>query len=92
MAYSHGPDSSEDRRIILKEYKLYVSDNRFHDLHYVQHLLQTFYNHLKERDIQVDQHWICSYYCVGWFKNVVVFQWLSLLHKKCNALHIYNYF
>jgi hypothetical protein len=34
ITYRNGLDSSEDNRVILKEYNFYISDNRFHDLAY----------------------------------------------------------
>ena len=92
ITYRHGPESNNDKRIILKETNFYISDDRCHDLHYVQHCFQIFYKQLKERDIQMDQHWIWSDGCAGQFKNSRVFQWLTTLHKKYNVPHIWNYF
>ena len=40
----------------------------------------------------MDQHWIWSDGCVGQFKNARVFQWLSMLHKTYDVLHVWNYF
>jgi hypothetical protein len=60
ITYRHGPDSNEENRVILKECHFYISDDRCHDLAYVQHCFQLFYNHLKEKNIQMDQHWIWS--------------------------------
>ena len=51
MTYTHGPESRINNRIMHKETKIYISDDRCHDLHYVQHYFQIFYDQLKERDI-----------------------------------------
>ena len=47
VTYRHGPNSSEERREILKEYHFYISDDRCHDFHYVRHCFIMFYDHLK---------------------------------------------
>jgi hypothetical protein len=40
----------------------------------------------------MNRHCVWSNSCVGQIKNSHVFQWLSLLHKKCNVPHIWNYY
>ena len=37
IMYRHGPDSNEEKLVILKESHFYISDDRTHDIHYVQH-------------------------------------------------------
>jgi hypothetical protein len=37
ITYGHGSESNEETIVILKEYHLYISDDRFHDLAYIQH-------------------------------------------------------
>ena len=54
ITYMHGPNSSEEQREILKEYHFYISDDRFHGFHYVLHCFIMFYDHLKGRNIQMD--------------------------------------
>ena len=56
ITYRHGLESSVKNRIIQKETNAYISDDRCHDLHYVQHYFQIFYDQLKDGDIQMDQH------------------------------------
>ena len=68
ITYRHGPKSNINNRIIQKETNFYISDDKSHDLHYVQHYFQIFYDQLKEGDIQMDRHWIWSDGCVGQFK------------------------
>jgi hypothetical protein len=92
IKYIHGSDINEEKIVILKEYHFYISDYYCHDLSYVQHCFQLFYNHLKEKNIQMDQHWIWEYGCVGELKHAHVFQWLCMLHKKLKVPHIWNYF
>ena len=78
--------------IIVKETNFYISDDKCHDLNYVQNLFQIFYDHLKDKDIHMDRHWIWSDGCVDQFKNVHVLDWLNILHKTYNVSHIWNYF
>ena len=92
ITYRHGPNNSEEHREILKEYHFYISDDRCHDLFYVCHCFLMFYNHLKERNIQMDKHWIWSDGCTGQFKNARIFQWLCSLEKKYRVSHMWNYF
>ena len=92
ITYRHGPNSSEEQREILKEYHFYISDDRFHDFHYVRHCFIMFYDHLNGRDIQMDQHWIWSDGCAGQLKNARIFQWLSSMHKNYKVPHMWNYF
>ena len=51
ITYRHGADSTEEKRVILKEYHFYISDDKCHDLAFVQHNFQLFYNHLKDNSI-----------------------------------------
>jgi hypothetical protein len=51
ITYRHGLYNKEDKRTILNESNFYISDDRCHDLHFVQHCFHMFYDHLKERDI-----------------------------------------
>ena len=37
ITYRHGEDSTEEKRVILKEYHFYISDDMCHDLDFVQH-------------------------------------------------------
>ena len=80
------------RRVKLKEYHFYISDDRCHDLAFVQHSFQLFYNHQEDNNLQMEQHCIWSDGCVGKFKNSRVFQWLCILHKRNKVPHIWNYF
>jgi hypothetical protein len=62
ITYKNGSDSNKENIVILKEYHFYISDDRCHDLAYVQHCFKFFCNHLKEKNIQMDQHciWLAS--------------------------------
>ena len=92
ITYRHGPDSTEENQMILKESHFYISDDRTHDFHYVQHCFQLFYDRLITGGTPFHQHWIWSDGCAGQFKNARVFQWLSLLHIKYNVPHLWSYF
>ena len=51
ITYRHGADSTEENRVLLKEYHFYISDDRCHDLDFVQHGFQLFYKHLEDNNI-----------------------------------------
>ena len=91
ITYIHGVDTTEEKRIILKEYHFYISDDMCHDLDFVQHIFQFFYNNVKDNNIQMEQHWIWSDGCTRKLKNSCVFQWLCILHKMLKVPHIWNY-
>ena len=51
ITYIHGEDSTEEKMVILKEYHFYISDDRCHDLDFVQHKFQLLYKHLEDNNI-----------------------------------------
>ena len=61
-------ENTNDNRHVIKEYNFYISDDRAHGTHYVQHCFDKFYNSLKERKIGFNQNWIWSDGCVSQFK------------------------
>ena len=55
---------------MIKEHKFYISDDRTHDTHFVQHCIEIFfYDSLKRREVKFNEHWIWSDGCVGQFKS-----------------------
>ena len=92
ITYRHGVNSTEENRVVLKQYHFYISDDRCHGLDFVQHSFQLFYKHLEDNNIQMELHWIWFDGCAGQFKNSCVFQWLCILHKRHKMPHIWNYF
>jgi hypothetical protein len=90
ITYMHGMDSNEENKFVLREYPFYISDDRCHDLSYVHHFFQSFYNQLKEKSILMDQHCIWSDGCANQLKIAHVFQRLCMLHKKLKVPHILN--
>ena len=40
ITYRHGENSNEEKGAILKEYHFYLSDDKCHDLDFVQHNFQ----------------------------------------------------
>jgi hypothetical protein len=81
----HSVDNIENtngNQHVIKEYDFYISDDRAHDTHYVQHYFDKFYDSLKEHGIGFDRHWIWLDGCVGQFKSSGTFYWLCRLHKK----------
>ena len=73
ITYKHWEDSTKEKRVIFKEYHFYISDDRCYDLDFLQHNFQLFNNHLKDKNIQMEQQWIWVDGCVGQFKNACVF-------------------
>ena len=55
ITYRHGLDSSTYNKTIVKETNFYISDDKCHDLDYVQHCFQIFYDHLKDRYVHMDR-------------------------------------
>ena len=92
ITYRNGPDINEEKRVILKESQLYISDDRTLDIHYMKHCFKLLYDHVTAMDIPFCHHLIWSYGCDGKFNNAHVFQWLCLLHIKHKVPHIWNYF
>lgn len=92
ITYRHGPDSSEEKQVRLKESHVYISDHQTHNFCYVQHFFQLFYDRLIAMGIPFCQHWIWSEGCEGQFKNECVFEWFSLLHIKYKVSHLWTYF
>ena len=92
ITYRHGPDSNEQKCVILKEIHFYISYDQTHDIHYVQHCFKLFYDHVIAMDIPFYHHFIWSDGCAGQFKNACVFEWLCLLHIKYKVPHVWNYF
>ena len=58
-------ESTNENPRVIKEYHFYISDDRAHNTHYVQHCFDKFYDTLKEREIKFDRHWIWSDGCSG---------------------------
>ena len=61
-------ESTSENRNVIKDYHFYISDDRAHDKHYVQHCFDKLYDTLKEHWIIFDRHWIWSDGCAGQFK------------------------
>ena len=36
--------------VIINEYHFYISDDKEHDIHYVEHFFNAFFSYMKERD------------------------------------------
>ena len=67
---------------MIKEYHFYISDDRTHDTHFVQHCIEFFlYDSLKSRKVEFNEHWIWSDGCAGQFKSSRSFFLLFQIHK-----------
>ena len=63
-----------------------------HDTCFVRHCFNVLYNKLLRRGVTVKKHYIWSDGCASQFKLAQPFLWLSLLHKKTNIWHTWNFF
>ena len=46
-----------DNRDVIKEYHFYISDDRIHYTHFVQHCIEfVFYDSLKRREVKFNEH------------------------------------
>ena len=62
-------ESTNDNRHVIKEYHFYISDDRTHDTHYVQHSFDIIYGSLKTRGVVMNEHWIWLDGCAWKFKS-----------------------
>ena len=92
IVYRHALDSTKEDQKILREYHFYMSNNKLHSLEFVQYCFKVFYDNLRERQIQITQHWIWSNNCTRQFKNARMFYWLSRTHRKTSIHHVWNFF
>ena len=58
ITYQHGLDRNEEKRVIPKESHFYISDDRTHEIYYVQHCFKLFYDHVIAMDIPIYCHLI----------------------------------
>ena len=78
ITYQHGLDSNEENRVILKEIHFFISDDRTHDIHYVQHCFKLFYDHVIAMDIPFHLvRWLC------WIVQECTYIWMVVFvaHK-----------
>jgi len=61
--------NTNDNRHVIKEYHFYNNDDRSHDTHFIQHCFDIFYDSLKKRGIEFNEHWIWSDGCACQFKS-----------------------
>ena len=60
ISYRHGRDSNEEKCVILKEIHFYISDDRTHDIQFVQNFLKLFYDNVIAMDLPFCLHLIWS--------------------------------
>lgn len=75
-----GVDGTFEKRVNKKEYHFYVSDDKEHDTHFVEHCFKNFFEYLKERGITIVKHFIWSNGCVSQFKSSKPFYALYRYH------------
>ena len=87
-----GVESTDQARFIKKEYHFYISDEKEHDTHFVEHCFKTFFDYLKNKGIKIEKHFVCSYGCETQFKSAKPFYELCRYHQYQNILHIWSFF
>ena len=63
-----GVASTTKERVIIREYHFYISDDRSHSAHFVQHCFDRHDSFLRDRGITYTERWIWSDGCAQQFK------------------------
>ncbi|KAH9311061.1 hypothetical protein KI387_026096, partial [Taxus chinensis] len=87
-----GVESTYVKRMIKKEYHFYISDDKEHDTHFVQHCFGLFFQYLHQRGIQIDHHFVWSDGCASQFKSSRPFFALSRYHRHHKIPHLWSFF
>ena len=73
-----GVESTNQAQVIKKEYHFYISDDKEHDTHFVEHFFQTFFEYLRNKNIKIEKHFVWSDGCTTQFKSARPFYALCL--------------
>lgn len=98
MCYCHaqldldGIKSTNEACAIKKGYHFYISDDKEHDIHYVEHCFKTFFAYMKEMGISIDKHYVWSDGCAPQFKLSKPFYALYRYHHNENIPHVWSFF
>lgn len=92
VATVDGIESTPDERVIIREYHFYISDDRSHSAHFVQHCFHRHDDFLRERGITWTGRWIWSDGCGAQFKSARQFYWLYSWHRMTGFQVIWNFF
>ena len=87
-----GVESIDQARVIKKEYHFYISDDKEHDTHFVEHCFKTFFEYLKNKNIKIEKHFVWSDGCATQFKSARPFYALCRYHRYLNIPHIWSFF
>ena len=69
-----------------------MSDNKIHSSKFFQYCFKVFNDNLKERQIQMTQHWIWLDNCTRQLENARIFYLLSRTHRQTNIQHVWIFF
>lgn len=84
--------STEEERVIIREYHFYISDDRSHSARFVQHCFHLHDAFLRERHITCTGRYIWSDGCGAQFKSARQFYWLYRWHMETGVQCIWSYF
>lgn len=80
ITYHHNPNyvANPDSKKIIKEYHYYVSNDKYHDILFVQHYFELQWGYLQALGVYPIKHWVWSDGCSGQFKST-----RCLYHVAC---------
>lgn len=64
-----GVDSTFEVWVFKKEHHFYVSDDKEHDTHFVEHCFKKFFGYLENMGIKIEKHFVWSNGCVAQLKS-----------------------
>ena len=87
-----GITSTEEDRVIIREYHFYINDDRSHSAHFVQHCFQQHDVFLAQHGITCSSRFIWSDGCGAQFKSARQFYWLYRWHHATGVQCIWSFF
>lgn len=87
-----GVESTDQAWVIKKEYHFYISDDKEHDTHFLEHYFKTFFEYLKNKNIKIEENFVWSDGCATQLKSARPFYALCRYHRYLNIPHIWSFF
>lgn len=87
-----GIASTDEERVIIREYHFYISDDRSHSAFFVQHCFHLHDVFLREHNITWSSRFIWSDGCGAQFKSARQFYWLCRWHQSTGKQCIWSFF
>lgn len=87
-----GVQSTLEERVIIREYHFYISDDRSHSAHFVQHCFHHHDRWMLDHGITCTQRWIWSDGCGAQFKSARQFYWFYTWHCRTGVQVLWSFF